>query len=1646
MRRHTIALVYSLLLISCAAADDDRMYEVLRTTPLMSGTQKLGSIRTGDWVYAFERQANWVKIKDGSSDQVAWVSSKDLGDLRLSEDQAIQFKIAQDKLAEIAELIKQQESPALARQIVEKGELALAYLGAVNAERHPLGGQIHSGLARATFVLQQPEKAIEHMAACIRIFDRVYGQSHLRTKTSLAEFFYLLEQPGDPKAKIQHTRGIVSKLTAAQPGLSGVLPISVKYLLILIENRQFQEVITEVDSVISYARRSANMPAITKEQKKAVSEMLILCLNLKADSQNITSAPIQSQIATLEEVLPLEIEVFGHDDKMTKATKQQLAAAQQTIAKERNSVPASATMNKDANARAAAERNSVDELMEVSVPQAELKLGEKTIATIGQSTRLWKIENNGAWVQTIDPKSGQVGWISNASLKPVILTEQDRREMDLAFQVSDKIDAAMANEKVTPDLLEPAVGVIKIYSGVLGRDNPFVASALQRVGKLRLQLQPGDYQETLRDFRMAWVMHHDLEGPNSSLSLSALLDLADVQELAGDAENAIKSYRALIPGAEINPEAGSILLVCEANLIRCLVRHESPEAALDFVTQRLARTGLPHPDPEIRLGMLRNLQVNLLATMRRYDEAETAQLAHINDLKDRSGDTSEETLVAITRLANLKTQHQSFEQASDLHNQVLDILRTSSEPWAAAMIDRTLRDLVDSYQHSGDFSKAETFARERLRHVETNFPADSPAIVTATEEVIGFYKTFDPAEALRLAEQHVTTTRRVFPEDSPACAKAFETLAWTYVDVQDYSRAIATASQVVEIRRRLASQPNATASQYADLALALGQVAIFHRATGENELAIPLQQESVDQFTRAYGDMFPPTIQAIRSLANLEASTGRLKDGEDRLRTLLQKATASYGAEHEHVATILKELAEVVAKERSQDAVPLYEQALAVLTKLTDGEKGVPEIVGLQPWIARAEVLSILIDMSIDNNRQTADDYATQFNSIYELARTSRAIEPWHRDLMPYKLRITAAIAGSDFKHPDQTQGIQRLETAIAELRAEHPSENLDTLEMMLAASRAKAGQIDLSLKLANDLQQRQRRQLDRLLSMMSEQQQLGYLKHQYVATLPLALDLVSRFADHHPSAVSMAADWVLNSKAVQHEVLAELHEATTPEIARHVRELQVVRERLSQFTLKQPASAAQKTANAKLFESLSRREAELTARIAAGRQRNERDDPWVSIDSVQRSLPPNAALVTIMRTSATSLDTDEQSVFSPHDVAWIIRDSGRNIEYVDLGPANRIDKALASARNAIVATADKIKTDGEEAAEAAAQVELKKLSSLIWYPLEDKLDGVEKLYLSPDGALWMAPWSALLNRDATYLIESHELTFLLSGRELASDTTSSQSNLGTAVILADPAFGVRSKTNSRDAQHERSVAAPTQFARLPATAAEALAVKAGLLTAGITDVTVRLNDDASESWFKQMVAPEVLVLSTHGFFLPEPDVRLLPTLPDRNDRSPSADRDLQILQNPLLRCGLAMAGANQRTGSATATEQDGLLTGLEIAGMNLRGTKLVVLSACETGVGDIRNGEGVAGLRQAFHLAGAQTVISTLWNIADNETARLIGDLFQRRATGLTDADALRQAQLTRIKSRRDRFGAAHPFFWAAFALTGMNDQQKTQ
>lgn len=227
-------------------------------------------------------------------------------------------------------------------------------------------------------------------------------------------------------------------------------------------------------------------------------------------------------------------------------------------------------------------------------------------------------------------------------------------------------------------------------------------------------------------------------------------------------------------------------------------------------------------------------------------------------------------------------------------------------------------------------------------------------------------------------------------------------------------------------------------------------------------------------------------------------------------------------------------------------------------------------------------------------------------------------------------------------------------------------------------------------------------------------------------------------------------------------------------------------------------------------------------------------------------------------------------------------------------------------------------------------------------------------------------------------------------------------------------------------------------FDGLKYTGLEAVAIDSLLKQRGIT-ATLYLQDQAQEAVLKSIVSPRFLHISTHGFFLTDqPGLIKAKEIAGVGNLGQSRLFGMPALENPLLRCGLAFAGANQA--ESTAGGEDGLATAMEIAGLDLQNTDLVTLSACLTGYGELKSGEGVFGLHRAFLLAGAKTVLASLWNVPDLETKDLMVEFYRRYLSDdrISKPKALRQAQLSVIEQLRKKYGAAPPAYWGAFVCIG--------
>jgi CHAT domain-containing protein len=356
-------------------------------------------------------------------------------------------------------------------------------------------------------------------------------------------------------------------------------------------------------------------------------------------------------------------------------------------------------------------------------------------------------------------------------------------------------------------------------------------------------------------------------------------------------------------------------------------------------------------------------------------------------------------------------------------------------------------------------------------------------------------------------------------------------------------------------------------------------------------------------------------------------------------------------------------------------------------------------------------------------------------------------------------------------------------------------------------------------------------------------------------------------------------------------------------------------------------------------------------------------------------------------------------------------------VRWQDLDETAAIDNAVDSFRQAL---RDPSRKDVRKLAHI--------VDEKIMRPVRTMAGDSRHLFISPDGDLNLLPFGALVDDADHYLIENYSFTYLTSGRDLLRLQVPREPKT-RALIVADPTFGETTGLQTQVIQS--TIAHPSAtttrdlsqvyFAPLTGTSLEANSIHTLFPDALLLD-----GPNATETAIKGTAAPRILHIATHGFFLQDkPDATQL--------SSRLATRSISAtvkIENPLLRSGLALAGANRRS----ATDDDGILTALEASGLNLWGTKLVVLSACDTGVGEIRTGEGVYGLRRAFVLAGAESLVMSLWPASDYTTRKLMTEYYRNLKLGKGRGEALRDVQLSMLR----RNPKLHPFYWANFIQSG--------
>jgi len=808
----------------------------------------------------------------------------------------------------------------------------------------------------------------------------------------------------------------------------------------------------------------------------------------------------------------------------------------------------------------------------------------------------------------------------------------------------------------------------------------------------------------------------------------------------------------------------------------------------------------------------------------------------------------------------------------------------------------------------------------------------------------------------------------------------------------------------------------------------------------------------------------------------LRTERGQFRQAEQSLKAAL-RAIDDVGLKHDaHTAQIFGNLAEVKREQRDLDsALPLYQRVIdllpadepavtlerarwlnnAGLAYLSAGhqELAIPlleealkirvaELTPSHPDIARTRMGLAQIALN-NNDDETAERYLNEALTVY---REAYGPDTVHEAYALSMLAYTRTRQG-------HAEGEVLLEKAISiverVLGTHHPS--LSILWTNLALLRWQRGDVKGAIASFRATQVSQAHLLGEVFCSSSEKQRFAFAR-ELRRTVGFAVGLAVEASDD-AGVTSTVFDQVLKSKGLAFDAQAIQRDVALgtrhPELRAQIDSLRSLRTRISKLATGGPGAEGT-SFHSHLLKDLQAEHDRLEASLAV--QIPELGDLTQACDCsrVAAALPSGSVLIDFVQYLKTPKDIlggsgPSSRIALEHFAVFVLRAGDPTPRVVDLGKAAVLSGLLAEFREAITGDVEAAKIvspsdqkiSGERPWFAAGTA----LREAVFDPIRAYLSGCRQLIVVPDGDLCRLPFDALPLSDSRFLIDEFETIYMTTGRDALKAFAKRPLPVTRPIVVADPDYDLGGQLSPREST-AAGVAAETDsffegirrqsrsvkdhflfFKRLRGTAAE------GRIVGKALGVAPWMAEFALEESVRDAVSPAALHVATHGFFLPRKPMRF--SLLSEVGAASEFDAGEE---NPLLLSGLALAGANSwLAGQALPKEAaDGLLTAEDVSTMNLIGTQLVVLSACETGVGKIEAGEGVLGLRRSFRLAGASTLVMSLWKVPDAETAQLMEEFYRQLSEGMSCAQALRQAQLVLKVQYRE------PYVWGAFICEG--------
>ena len=966
----------------------------------------------------------------------------------------------------------------------------------------------------------------------------------------------------------------------------------------------------------------------------------------------------------------------------------------------------------------------------------------------------------------------------------------------------------------------------------------------------------------------------------------------------------------------------------------------------------------------------------------------------------------------LNSLAIFYKRKKEYENAVPFYLQALAIRKSTSGEEHPEYLS-TMESLAGTYRIMGKYDEV-LYLFDELSSIEKKILGEnSYAYADRLLSISSIYLILGQVDnALPLVQQASTIKKRLLGEANPGYIMSLLYLANIYQHKAQYDKALPLLLEGLSITRKKTDKNDAYDGDYANI---LNNLADLYTTTGRYEKALPIIQEAMDITKNTLGEENSSYSNSLINMARLYAVMGQTQKSLPFLLRALTIRKKVLGEKNlEYIAT-LSELGNFyLAVGQIEEALSLFEQVLDKIKK-TIGEEN--------PSYSFALINLANLYMGTNQNRKAFP----LFQQALDIAKkTMGETHSGYADI----LQRLAILHMRMREFENALPLIQQASDIVKETLGEE-SPNYSYNLNLLAGIYNSLGNVNQSAKLFIESSHRQLAHLIQTYTILTEAEKITILDR-----VSYQFDMLTSFLfvnNLNPVFSPLFKHVYQNELAVKGMILEDQRAIINSILQSKDRSLLKLYE---EWRDKKKIIGKQlllpKTQRVRYLDSLqdvtNQLEQQLSQHSVGFRKQNQ---AMTAID-IDQKLAKGQAAIEFIRFPFFHKKWTDSIMYG----AMILLPQDTMVHFIALFEEKQLSNLLKRSAAFDYHAIDGLYGNGNRSLSDS-------LYHLIWKPLEEILSGVHTIYYSPVGLLHRIAFQALKTESTLLLVDKYQMNQVLSTRSMAfpSPITSKPSSVG---IWGNIAYSTASNDLAINKVNRGENVADTAtytfnlynednrasrggaWNALPGTKAEMDSIKNAFTRAGIT-VSSSTGALATEEVFKSLdgKSPQVLHLATHGFFLPESSGM-------KNTFEPGNENKFSTQQNALFRSGLVLAGGNYAWQGKPAIpgKEDGILTAYEIAQMDLSGTDLVVLSACETALGDLQGTEGVFGLQRALKLAGVKQMIVSLWKVPDQPTMELMTLFYKNWLGGQTTREALRNAQL-KIKEKYKE-----AFYWAAFVL----------